>query len=179
MSDNPQLPFEEFEVEEPKEPKKKATQITTLVQGRMIVGEEVDDKARAERYQKGCQDLRRKNKDLAIQVKSLKLRVKELEVDAYINTDEAQTAIIDGLRTQVKKLELQLQVRDDTISGLKKENGPLQNSVTSLTNDKTNLTTRVEELEGEVAELKTENTELKEELEARVAEDSRFKNMDL
>jgi len=143
-----------------------------------IGNDKLSDTEQIERYRRSNKQLRGKVEKNISEIVKLEAEIRELQADAYLNTDEGAKAVNKKLRQQKKELKEQLErlITDkntilDKLTELRKDH-------INLKTEKNNLTKEVEELKFANKNFDKEVEELRKELNVRIQEDSRFKNMD-
>ena len=137
------------------------------------------DKEMVERYRKSNQQLRRKIERNISEIVKLEAEIRELQADAYVNTDDAKGQIITELRKQKQTLKDQMDRMGEVRANQESEVRDLKTANRSLENNKSSLVKEIESLTTEKEELVAKVDELQAEVDIRIQQDDRFNNMDL
>jgi peptidoglycan hydrolase CwlO-like protein len=137
------------------------------------------EKDQLERYKKSNKQLRQKIERNISEIMKLEAEIRELQADAYINTDEGKGKINKALRDQKSSLKRQLDRSITLYNDKKDEVRDLETAQRSLKSIETNLTAEVQKLTADNKSLTDENVGLRAEIDIRIKEDNRFKNLDL
>jgi chromosome segregation ATPase len=145
--------------------------------------EAVDNKEMAERYKRSAQNLRRKVQDLESKNLQQKAQIKELQVKAYLKTDDALHKMVDKLNDDLAKLKkTNLEEREKDYQELleaRKLCNKLSIEKDDIEREKGVLTKDLEELVKYKKKSEEEIADLKKELKAWQDDADRFSNMDL
>jgi len=144
-----------------------------------VGNDQTSDKEQVERYRRSNQQLRVKIERNISEIVKLEAEIRELQADAYVNTDDAKDKIIKELRKHKRGLKDQLDraieaqnTSNDGITAFRTENSMLKTAQETQR-------LKIIELENANEDSKKEIEELRAELDVRIKADNRFNNMDL
>jgi len=144
-----------------------------------IGNDQTSDKEAVERYKRSNQQLRAKIERNISEIVKLEAEIRELQADAYVNTDDAKDQIIKELRKHKRDLKDQLDRSVDARNTTNEEVTELRTQNRMLKNAQDSQALKIAELEKANLNLQKEVEELGMEVDIRIKADNRFNNMDL
>jgi chromosome segregation ATPase len=144
-----------------------------------IENETVPETDTIKRYKRSNKQLRTKVERQISEIAKQEAEIKELQVSAYLNTDEAKDTINKKLREEKQALKLKMEEQGLNFEKERKEIIETRSKIYELERTIGSNKKEIEGLRTEVDQLMNDNRELQAEIDARIKADGRFNIMDL